>query len=318
MILATIGPTTCSNKNLKIISKYTNFLRLNGSHNSIAWHEKVSKEIRRINPKIKILLDIPGIKPRTLNKKNLPISENDNLIFYFKKKPSNKLRCIELSKPLPKIKKNSKIFSITDGKYNFKITKIKKDYIQGKSLDDFVLFPNQGLNVPHSIYDEKSQESAYLKFLKKAKNIKYDAIGLSFIQSKKMVKKIKSDLKNIEIVSKIENCLGLLNFKSIAMESNFIMIDRGDLTAEVGDTKLFSSILKISNFLKRQNLPLIIATGNLETMMSRSTPSKSEVFALGFYKHMKFDHIMLSEETAISKNWLRTIKWLNFFLSNSN
>lgn len=318
MILATIGPSTCSDKDLKTISKYTNFLRINGSHNTINWHEKVSKKIRSINPKIKILLDIPGIKPRTLNKKNLSISENDNLTFYFKKKPSNQSRCIELSKPLPTIKKNSKIFSITDGKYTFKITKFEKYYIQGKSSDNFILSPNQGLNIPNSIYDEKSQESAYLKFLKKAKNIKYDAIGLSFIQSEKIIKKIKKEFKNIEIVSKIENYLGLLNFKRIAIESNFIMIDRGDLTAEVGDSKLFSSIVEISNFLKEQNLPLIIATGNLETMMSRSTPSKSEVFALGFYKHMKFDRIMLSEETAISKNWLRTIKWLKNFLSEAS
>ena len=43
-------------------------------------------------------------------RENLSISENDNLTFYFKKKPSNQSRCIELSKPLPTIKKNSKIF----------------------------------------------------------------------------------------------------------------------------------------------------------------------------------------------------------------
>ena len=45
MILATIGPSTCSDKDLKTISKYTNFLRINGSHNTINWHEKVSKKL---------------------------------------------------------------------------------------------------------------------------------------------------------------------------------------------------------------------------------------------------------------------------------
>ena len=106
MILPTIGPSSCSYKDLKIILKYSDFLRINGSHNTIKWHEKVSKKIRSLDPNIKILLDIPGIKPRTLNKKKISISKNDNLLFYYKKKPLNKSKCIGLSKPLPTIKKN--------------------------------------------------------------------------------------------------------------------------------------------------------------------------------------------------------------------
>ena len=49
-------------------------------------------------------------------------------------------------------------------------------------------------------------------------------------------------------------------------------------------------------------------------MQIRNRSSKSEIFTLGFYKHMKLDLIMLSEETAISKNWLITLKWLKTFL----
>lgn len=318
MILPTIGPSSCNNKNLKIISEYSDFFRINGSHNTIGWHEKVSKNIRTLNSNIKILLDIPGIKPRTLNKKKISIFKDNYYLFYYKKKPKHKSKYIELSKPLPSIKRNSKIFSLSDGKYFFKIKSFKKNYILGKSLEDFILFPNQGLNIPNSIYDEKSQENAYLEFLEKAKNVKYDAIGLSYIQSDSIIKKIRKKFKKVEIVSKIENYLGIINFKKIAIKSDFVMVDRGDLLAEIGDSRLFSSILKISSFLKRKNIPLIIATGNLETMQDRNRPSKSEIFTLGFYKHMKFDRIMLSEETAISKNWLITLKWLKTFLSRKD
>ena len=45
-ILATIGPKSCSENSIKTISKYTNLFRINGSHNTLDWHLKVSKRIK--------------------------------------------------------------------------------------------------------------------------------------------------------------------------------------------------------------------------------------------------------------------------------
>jgi len=66
-ILATIGPKSCSINSIYNISKFTNFFRINGSHNSMEWHINISKRIREICPESFILLDIPGLKPRTNN-----------------------------------------------------------------------------------------------------------------------------------------------------------------------------------------------------------------------------------------------------------
>ena len=60
------------------------------------------------------------------------------------------------------------------------------------------------------------------------------------------------------------------------------MIDRGDLSAEIGDTNLFRMIEKISQKTKEKGKPLIMATENLETMINNSSPSKSEIVSLGF------------------------------------
>ena len=42
-ILATIGPKSCSINSINNISKFTNYFRINGSHNSMEWHIKISK-----------------------------------------------------------------------------------------------------------------------------------------------------------------------------------------------------------------------------------------------------------------------------------
>ena len=65
--MATIGPKSCSEKSIKKILRYTNLFRLNGSHNTLDWHVKISKKIKAICPESFILFDIPGLKPRTNN-----------------------------------------------------------------------------------------------------------------------------------------------------------------------------------------------------------------------------------------------------------
>ena len=51
---------------------------------------------------------------------------------------------------------------------------------------------------------------------------------------------------------------GIKNIKQICQNSDSIMIDRGDLSAEIGDEKLFDSILEISDECKNQKKPLIM------------------------------------------------------------
>ena len=75
------------------------------------------------------------------------------------------------------------------------------------------------------------------------------------------------------------------------------MIDRGDLAAEIGMSSLFRSIEQIAHETKWAGKPLIMATENLETMMVRQLPSKSEVMSIAHSISIGADCIMLSEET---------------------
>ena len=317
-ILPTIGPKTESFSSLKKLSNYTNYFRLNGSHNSLNWHKKIYKRILSINSDAKILLDLPGIKPRTRNNKDIKVDLDQIVVFHYKKfKKNNTLLKIKISNPFPVIKKNVKFFSISDGRHLFKIKKISANYVTAQSVSNFILKPQQGLNFPKSIYNEKKQFKIYSKFLKiYLKEIKTNAIGLSFVQTDNLVKKIKRLFPKLIIISKIENLESLNNIKKICFYSDGIMIDKGDLAAEIGDENLFESIIKINNEVKSHNIPLIMATENLSSMVSRNSPTKSELISLGFSNLLEVDRIMLSEETAISSNWLKIVQWLKNYLDH--
>jgi pyruvate kinase len=321
-ILPTIGPASDTTKGLKKILKFTDTIRLNGSHNNIAWHVKISSFVKKINPNCKILIDLPGIKPRTENLNKVIINKNQKVIFFFKKKPkiyknNHKIIFIKISKPLPKFK-NVKFFSVSDGKYILKFSNKGQNYIEGISLQHFILLPRKGLNIPDSLYSNNEQVKLYFNFIKKIKKVKFDAVGLSFIQDEIVLKKLRKKFPELTLISKIENFSGLKNADKITENSDIVMVDRGDLSAEIGDINLFDGIIKISKACKFFGKPLIMATENLESMMNNSAPSKSEIISLAFSNQIQTDQIMLSDETATSSNYLKILAWLKNFINSLN
>jgi len=83
-ILPTIGPITESRKSISRILKFSNLVRINGAHNTLSWHKKISKRIKK-NKGSEILLDLPGVKPRTNNDKKYLIKKNQKVVFFYKK-----------------------------------------------------------------------------------------------------------------------------------------------------------------------------------------------------------------------------------------
>ena len=80
-IIVTIGPNCDDEVSLKEFSRKTNLFRLNGSHGTLEWHRKTANLIRKVCPDSFILMDIPGIKPRTNNSENIFIEKGQEVVF---------------------------------------------------------------------------------------------------------------------------------------------------------------------------------------------------------------------------------------------
>ena len=313
-ILSTIGPAS-EGKKLKYFIDNSDLVRLNMSHNSLTFHKKNIKEIKKTNPNMLILVDIPGIKPRTTNKKTISIKKGQEVKFSYRKF-TNSNKIIPLSNPLPNIKKKSKIFYLSDGSYEFKNLKFKNQILSGIACQSFDLKPYKGLNIPFSIYNDIIQEKLYFSFIKKIYKLNIDCIGISFIQNPKILLKIKKQYPKFILISKIENYLGYQNRKEIINNSDAVMIDRGDLAAEVGVLKLSEFSDNIIYDTKKMGKSVIIATENLNSLIFNTVPTKSDIVNIEYYIQKKIDYIMLSDETATSNNSKNTIKWLRNYIKN--
>ena len=313
-ILATIGPKTDNTDSIEFINSHTQFMRLNGSHADYEWHKGAVDKIRQVNPETIILLDIPGIKPRTSNTENIDIAKGETITFYYENEPE--AGGISLTRQLPAITELPATFSLNDGQHFFKAISNTETSITGVSLSDFNLKTRKGLNIPGAVYDDDKQQELIVNFLDKFSDIDVDAYGISFVQNANVVKYIKSRFPDKIIVSKLENSEGLRHLDEICEASDVIMIDRGDLAAEIGFGNLYNGVNEISACCKKYGKSLIMATENLSTMMSTSQPSKSDIMSLGHSINVGADCIMLSEETAMASEYRSIVSWLNDFLRN--
>lgn len=314
--LVTVGPNSLTEVDINNFMSYTKLFRLNGSHSDIAWHKSAIKLIRKCCSNAFILLDIPGIKPRTANSGNLQIMKGQK-VYFGSGNVRNKILQVELTKPLPAYDKSLEEFSLNDGQFLFDVEETGSGYIIGRSRDSFTLLPKKGINLPNSIYDDTKQFEIYKNFINEVSNLHIDALGLSFVQNGEVVNKIRCIRPDLILISKIENSEGLRNCSEIAATSDAVMIDRGDLVAEIGYHRLFAGIEEIARHTKLNGKPLIMATENLESMIDRELPSKSEVVSLAHSASIGVDCFMLSEETALSSNAHVIVRWLNDFLEKA-
>ena len=315
-ILVTLGPASQSEEVIEKLASYNVLFRLNGSHSDLEWHRQTVEKIRRIARDAFILLDVPGVKPRTANTDFIDIKKGQQVIFG-ESDFSTQVLEIPLTKTLPSISSSKNFFSVNDGQYLFKTVKSGKNFLIGESQSEFRLFPKKGVNVPNSIYDEQRQLEIYTDFIQEVHGLDIDGLGLSFVQTNELIKNVRKMVPNLVLVSKIENSEGLRNCREIIGSSDAVMIDRGDLAAEIGLPELFNSVVNISNETKSAGKPLIMATENLETMMQREIPSKSEVMSISHSISIGADCIMLSEETAVSQNGLSIVSWLDKYLEGT-
>ena len=311
-IIATIGPVSCKKKIIKkFLYSGISLVRLNGSHNTLEWHARTIKDIRKINNKIPILFDIPGEKIRIDNQKeDIKFNKRDKLIFSKKLIPNKKNVILSNKKFYDNIKLNMK-FSADDGNLVFKVIKKKNEYLEVLSLSDGVLSSKKGINIPNLFSGKENirisvKQKKYLNFAKKM-NIEY--VGFSFVESDVQINKIKKFLnsKKIKIISKIENLNGLRNLNKITHASDAIMIDRGDLVAETSIYKLPYNQKKIIKEVNLNNKPIIVATEMMHSMIENEKPTKSEVLDVANAIFDGATCTMLSGETAQGKYPIKSI-----------
>jgi pyruvate kinase len=130
-----------------------------------------------------------------------------------------------------------------------------------------------------------------------------DWVALSFVRKSidiiDLKKIIKSKESKIKVIAKIEMPEALKNIRDIIVESDGIMVARGDLGVEVPVEQVPIIQKEIIRKCMHRAKPVIVATQMMESMMERTKPNRSEVTDVANAVLEGADAVMLSGETAM-------------------
>ena len=326
-IIATLGPSCSSPKTIEeMMLSGVDVFRINFSHANHPEIEKVISTIRSLNKKnnvyTSILADLQGPKLRIGNvEEGINIVRDEIVKFSSEKKfIGNNKRVYVKYKRFAKDVKIGETLLIDDGKLIFKILETDNVYnVKARVIQGGHLSSKKGINLPNSkislpALTEKDLEDAIFSI-----NQKVDWIALSFVRNGSdlnELKKIITEKSNhkIPIISKIEKPEALDNIDEIILNSDGIMVARGDLGVEVSAAKVPLIQKQLVNKAKKSRIPVIIATQMMEGMINSLTPTRAEVNDVANSVMDGADAVMLSGETSVGKYPVKVVDAMSSIL----
>jgi pyruvate kinase len=165
-----------------------------------------------------------------------------------------------------------------------------------------ILSSKKGINLPDtkiSLPALTDKDLADLEFIIE-QNCEW--VALSFVRSVKDLVILRSKLEEkkskTKIIAKIEKPEAITNIRDIILESDAIMIARGDLGVEMPVEKVPMIQKEIIRKCMHRAKPVIVATQMMESMMDRVKPNRSEITDVANAVLEGADAVMLSGETA--------------------
>ena len=331
-IISTLGPATDS---IKIISSLvdsgTDVFRLNFSHGSHEEHLKRIKIIRDIEKKtgqsIGIIADLQGPKFRIGQINNPIFMEKGNIVNFHLNQivKSDSINSIvnefNIHLPHPEIFLNilpNENFLINDGKLEFKVKSVTNEKITTEILNSGKMESNKGINFPTiklQISPLTKKDKIDLMFAVKND---LDFLALSFVQKSSDIFEVRSlAQKDIKIIAKIEKPSALNDLDNIVKAADAIMIARGDLGVELPPQQLPAIQKRIILKSRKFGKPVIVATQMLESMIQLPTPTRAEASDVAGAVFEGSDAIMLSAETAIGKNPIKSVKMMSSIVKSA-
>jgi pyruvate kinase len=312
-IVATVGPACDTyDKLLELVRAGANVFRLNFSHGSHEDKLKIIENIRAINKKepynIAILGDLQGPKLRVgdLEGGNVELVNGDDIIFSIEKQIGTKQK-VYVSYPnlTTDVKVGERIF-LDDGKLEVQVKEILNDKeINVTVILGGTLLPKKGVNLPDSALTMPSMTGKDIADLDFIITNNLDWVALSFVRNPKDIIDLKKIIKErnskIKVIGKIEMPEALKNLRDIIVESDGIMVARGDLGVEVPVEQVPTIQKDIIRKCMHRAKPVIVATQMMESMIDRTKPNRSEVTDVANAVLEGADAVMLSGETATGK-----------------
>ncbi|MDD5093308.1 MAG: pyruvate kinase [Dehalococcoidia bacterium] len=320
-IICTIGPASRSAEVLtRLMKSGMSIARLNLAHGDLEQHREDIRRIRSIaselNHPVSIMLDLPGPKIRIGKLENEPLflTQGSDVVLTTR----NVIGTIALLpvefEELPHAVSKGGIIFLNDGFLQLKVLDISGQDVSCKVLVGGQLFSHKGLNLPRARVIPDPLTEKDLEFVTFGLEEGVDIFGMSFVERAKDIVQVKSFArekgKYIYVVAKIEREEAVKNIDGIMEVADAIMVARGDLGVQISIQDVPMVQKKLIRKANLRGRPVITATQMLESMVENVRPTRAEATDVANAILDGTDAVMLSEETAMGKYPVETVKMM--------
>ena len=308
-IIVTLGPSTNTETALrKIKDKGVSFVRINMSHSSLDdlyYFIQLAKKVG-----IPFIIDTEGSQVRTgnLTTSSIILEENDAVKIFteerngtkegFNLTPMHIVKQLEVG-DLIHVDFDTVTLCIAD------VSTLNQGYITAKVITGGDVGKNKAVIVDPVSHRKMALPTLSEKDHKSIQMGLQEGIGhiaVSFVRSGKAVDEVRQATQNaMKIISKVECVDALENLDEIIRKTDYILIDRGDLSKEIPIEKVPFTQKIILQRARKWNVGVFVATNFLETMIEKKKPTRAEVHDIITSVVDGAMGLTLSAETAIGK-----------------
>ena len=311
-IIATLGPVSESLSILKeMIDHGLSLVRLNFSHGCIEQHRQRVALVRQAaaacGREIGILADLQGPKIRIARFQAGLVALQAGAAFCLQadldENVGDETRVGIDYKALPRDVRAGDTLLLDDGRLVFTVARIEQQKIHCIVKVGGNLSNNKGINRLGGGLSAAALTDKDRADLKIAVGLKADYIAVSFPRSAADIREaqalIEAEQGVSKIIAKIERAEAVQNLDDIIHASDGVMVARGDLAVEIGDTEVPGVQKHIIQQARTLNKPVITATQMMESMISNPIPTRAEVSDVANAVLDGTDAVMLSAESAV-------------------
>lgn len=326
-IIVTLGPATDSKEMIRRIKdSKVDFVRLNMSHSSLEDLKRVLTITKELN--MPFILDTEGSQIRTggLKKNVIVLDENNEVKIHEKEIEGDEENiCLRPGSVVSYLHEGD-LIAVDFDSLLLKVSDVStlKDwgYVKARVITGGVLgrVKSAVINQPIKsllrlpVLSEKDLKA--IKICLK-RGVKYMAV--SFVRSGDDVDEVRKLTQHkMKIISKIETKESLDSLDPIIKRSDYILIDRGDLSKEISLERVPLIQKIILNKAKQLKTPVFIATNLLESMIEKPKPNRAELNDIMNSLLDGASGLVLCAETAIGKYPIESIHMLHKMIKHAS
>jgi pyruvate kinase len=319
-IVATLGPVSSSREMVLALGQAgIDAARLNFSHGTHEEHAERVRLVREVQEElgrpIAVIADLQGPKLRVGElEEPIVLGPDDEVVLTFDETPGDGDLPIAPAAIGEVLQAGHEVL-IDDGLLRFRVERVKGGRATCTVLVGGQVSSHKGVNVPGVPVPIPSLTRKDVDDLEFALDLGVDYVALSFVRSAADVRDLQELIdqagSDANVIAKIEKAEAVDALDAILIETDAVMVARGDLGVEIGAAEVPLLQKRIILAGLERGKPVITATQMLESMVHQPEPTRAEASDVANAILDGSSALMLSGETAVGEYPVEAVSAMN-------